>query len=178
MIGLYYGISTLMLAVMLMLFYKIASFLLAEMKKHNVMQRAINETNRRLQDNLEISQNRVTAEQELRLRDGEQEKTNILYKFDLLIEESNIKKYIKFMNTELYLFVVIIISAITMIISLFVKKNNLVITLILITTVVAIMFLGLYISSAINRKKVERNIIAFVNLLANYNYVSNDIITI
>ena len=178
MIGLYYGISTLMLAVILMLFYKIASFLLAEMKKHNVMQRAINETNRRLQDNLQISQNRVTAEQELRLRDGEQEKTNILYKFDLLIEESNIKKYIKFMNTELYLFVVIIISAITMIISLFVKKNNLVITLILITTVVAIMFLGLFILSAVNRKKVERNIIAFVNLLANYNYVSNDIITI
>ena len=60
MIGLYYGISTLMLAVILMLFYKIASFLLAEMKKHNVMQRAINETNRRLQDNLQISQNRVS----------------------------------------------------------------------------------------------------------------------
>mgnify|MGYP007002626678 CR=1 FL=1 len=61
---------------------------------------------------------------------------------------------------------------------MFVKKNNLVITLILITTVVVIMFLGLFILSAVNRKKVERNIIAFVNLLANYNYVSNDIITI
>lgn len=170
-------IAVIFLIAVFFLLFNIINFIYKLMKENNVFQRAINETNRRLQNNLLISQNRITAEQELRLNEGEQEKTNLLYRFDLLLEESGIKRYIKVMNTELYFFINTILMVIGIIIGM-VLCHRLIISFIVAICVTISMFLCLEIFSIINNRKIERNIIAFINLLGNYNYVSDDIITI
>ena len=56
-------------------------------------------------------EDRQSEQQQLLLIEGRQEKTNLLYKLDLLVLQSNIRKLIPFASTEILLVLTILLAA-------------------------------------------------------------------
>lgn len=108
---------------------------------------------------------------------GASEKTNFLYKLDLLILQSNIKKYIKWMNTQIFLFSCLTGGVLTMLVIVMLTDNS---TLAFTGMVafVMLMYSVLVVFSNINYKKVEKGLISFANIAENFSKSSDDLVTI
>ena len=119
---------------------------------------------------------RRKREEQLRIEEGEQDKTSLMYSIDLLIEQSGLKKYLPFINTELYILIagtasVLGFTAGCMICGFFAGF----------LCILSVMFLSYalpVILAGRNFKNTEKDILQFVNLVGSYSATSNNIITI
>ena len=109
--------------------------------------------------------------------EGAGKRKSILYRFDLMILQSNIRYYLPFLNTELYLILMLASSAAAAALA----KSLSGIWLPAVPAFAFTMFLfylfiySLYIS---NYKKTQNNITQFANLLENFSETSDDLIFI
>lgn len=120
--------------------------------------------------------NRTTAEEQLRNIEGNQEKNSIFYTLDLTLNQSGIKKFIPFLSTE-YL---VLFSAVSAIAAFFITG---IITewsygILAAFTVFFIPYLLVRIFAEINHKRIEEQIIHFLNMVDNYNQSEDNLITI
>ncbi len=119
---------------------------------------------------------RTTAEEQLRNLEGNQEKNSVFYTLDLTLNQSGIKKYIPFLSTE-YL---ILFSALAATASFFLAG---IITewsygILAAVTVFFIPYLLVRVLAEINHKRIEEQIIHFLNMVDNYNQSEDNLITI
>lgn len=120
--------------------------------------------------------NRTTAEEQLRNIEGNQEKNSIFYTLDLTLNQSGIKKFIPFLSTE-YL---VLFSSVSAIAAFFITGT---ITewsygILAAFTVFFIPYLLVRILAEINHKRIEEQIIHFLNMVDNYNQSEDNLITI
>lgn len=115
----------------------------------------------------EQEEERQSEQSRLLLIEGRQEKTNLLYKLDLLVLQSNIRKIIPFASTEILLVLTIVLSA----------GGFAVATSITGTWIFGVLgFIGigfwcytvLYFMALNNYRKTEESLMTFINLLENY----------
>ncbi len=101
--------TILLLRVGLFLALVLTAFLLLKyLKEHKVL----NSVADSVYEKAKAQESERQAEQQmLILLEGRQEKTNLLYKLDLLVLQSNIRKFIPFASTEILLVMTIILSA-------------------------------------------------------------------
>ncbi|MFQ9249267.1 MAG: hypothetical protein ACLR3R_18620 [Clostridium paraputrificum] len=109
--------------------------------------------------------------------DGNKEKNNFLYDLDLMLERSEIKKYIPFLNTEIYIILTIIIGLLAFILIQSVL-NHWIFGFLGTMVVGLISYSILYFFSGINYERIEDEITTFVNMLENYSVMYDDILTI
>ena len=122
------------------------------------------------------SMERQRLEKMQQIERGNTDKENFLLKLDKTILYSNIRKYIPFLNSSIYIFSLVVFSSIALLAGTFLAD----ITVGLLAAVVIIltyMTLILFLSNK-NYKKVEENIVSFMNLIENYSKTNNDLITI
>lgn len=107
---------------------------------------------------------------------GYSDKENLLIKLDKTIKYSNIRKYVPFLNANIFIFILILFSTIALIVGALLFDFivgigfAIAVSLILIIVVLAM--------ANANYKKTEENIITFVNLVENYSKTNNDLIAI
>lgn len=119
---------------------------------------------------------RTTAEEQLRNLEGNQEKNSVFYTLDLTLNQSGIKKFIPFLSTE-YL---ILFSSLAATASFFLAG---IITewsygILAAVTVFFIPYLLVRVLAEINHKRIEEQIIHFLNMVDNYNQSEDNLITI
>lgn len=120
---------------------------------------------------------RYERETRIRYEDGNQDKINFLYRLDLLLLQSNLKKVFPFLNSEIYLIFMLCASAFGFVVTDVISSSYILGTVssLLITL---ICYVILYFLSGLNYKKTENEILSFVNLLENYSKTNDDIISI
>lgn len=108
---------------------------------------------------------------------GAQDKVSFIYKLDLLILQSNIRKHAKWLNTQIYILLTLVASVGSMILVLVTTNNS---SLGIATCAfVAVAFYGVLVAlSGMNYKKVEKGLVAFANIAENFSKSSDDLITI
>lgn len=122
------------------------------------------------------SKQRRKREEQLRIEQGEQDKTSLMYSIDLLIEQSGLKKYLTFINTELYIFLAGIISVCAF--SAGCMLGGFLAGLVCIMSVIFFSYALPAVLAGYNFKNTEKDILQFVNLVGSYSATSNNIITI
>lgn len=122
------------------------------------------------------SKARRVKEERLRQLEGEQDKTNILYAIDLILEQSGMKKYMPFINAELYILSAGVISMIVFAAAC--AAGGWLIGLIGMLAVIMTAYVVPVLMSESNYKNTEKDILQFVNLVGSYSATSNNIITI
>lgn len=120
---------------------------------------------------------RKSIEEAKRLEDGNQEKQSFIYKLDLMIERSGLRKKMPFLNTEVYLGLTLVISVMGYILATVISGVWLLGVVIVMLTVI-ISYAIIYILSGIAYEKVDKTIITFVNILENYSGTNDDIVSI
>lgn len=169
----YIGLFVGRVAVFLLLafaFYSVIDYLHAYSVISGIAKRAVSQTS--AQEKL-----RMQMAYQHRRDFGASEKTSFIYKIDLLILQSNIKKYIKWMNTQLFLFICLAGGVAAMLIAV-VATNNSTIGITAMVAFVMAMYSILVILSNINYKKVEKGLISFANIAENFSKSSDDLVTI
>lgn len=151
-------------------FYFVASYL----SESKIIQNSVDNFYKRT---IENERGRREKEILIRQEDGVQDEHSLLYKLDLLIINSNIKKFFPFINTEIYIALIIITSAISFFLINFIT-GYWIMGVFGIAVVTIIFVLVIYVMAGINHKKTEENILTFVNLLENYSQSTDDIFAI
>ena len=120
---------------------------------------------------------RLSEQERLRMEEGVQEKTDLLYRLDMMLVYSNIKKWIPFMNTEIFIGMAVLFSiAAYLLVS---KVTDVWIFGLLGAGGVCLsLYLVLYFLSGMNYQRTEKSLTAFLNLLENYSITSDDLIHI
>ena len=151
-----------------------AFLLLSYLKEHKVLS-SVAETvyeKARAQE-----EDRQSEQQQLLLIEGRQEKTNLLYKLDLLVLQSNIRKLIPFASTEILLVLTILLAA-----SGFAVVTSITGTWIFgllgFIGVCSLIYMVLYFMALSNYRKTEESLMTFINLLENYSSMEDEIIAI
>lgn len=120
---------------------------------------------------------RQSEQQTLLLIEGRQEKVGFLYKLDLLVLQSNIKKYIPFASTEILLVTGVLLAA-----AGFAVVTSLTGTWIFgvlgFVGVMAVLYIILYLMAMSNYQKTEESLMTFINLLENYSNIEDELIAI
>lgn len=120
---------------------------------------------------------RTRQQERLRLEEGAQEKTDFIYRLDLLLIHSNLKKRIPFLNTEIF-----IGSAILIAVMVYLLVNHM--TGVWIFGILGVgitclsLYLLLYFLAGKNYQRTEKSLTTFLNLLENYSITSDDLINI
>ena len=122
------------------------------------------------------SMERQRLEKMQQIERGNTDKENFLLKLDKTILYSNIRKYIPFLNSSIYIFSLVVFSSIALLTGTFLADIT-VGLLAAVVIILAYMTLILFLSNK-NYKKVEENIVSFMNLIENYSKTNNDLITI
>lgn len=122
------------------------------------------------------SKSRRIREEQLRQLEGEQEKTNVLYAIDLILEQSGIKKYIPSVNAELYILSVGVTAVIVFAVCC--AAGGWLIGLAGMLAAITVAYVVPQILAENNYKNTEKDILQFVNLVGSYSATSNNIITI
>lgn len=141
--------------------------------------RALEKVNERLKKNIKktgkAADKRKQQEETLRIEDGSQEKSSLFYRIDVSLAQSGLTKKFPFLNTELFLGIVIVSIAAAFTAgtrySLFAGLTAAFLTGFLYYAIV-------YLLMAENYKKTEKQIVNFVDMLKNYSRTSDDILTI
>lgn len=119
---------------------------------------------------------RTTAEEQLRNIEGNQEKNSIFYTLDLTLNQSGIKKFIPFLSTEyLILFSALAATASFFLAGIITEWSYGILAAI---TVFFIPYLLVRVLAEINHKRIEEQIIHFLNTVDNYNQSEDNLITI
>lgn len=108
---------------------------------------------------------------------GNREKKSFLYRLDLMLEYSGLRKHIRFANSE----VVISFSCIVGFIIYFVTSyftNNIYIGIFSMMTVCMVLYIFIYTLSGIYFNRMEKNIMTFLNLIENFSKSEDDIVQI
>lgn len=101
-------------------------------------------------------------------------KTDPLTRFQNKFVYSRISKRFTLLSSQLYLFLMILFSAIAFIVSLTVSRN-LILAIIAAICIAIAMILIIYIMADINYKKTDNELLEFLNLLGNYSLVNGEI---
>lgn len=119
---------------------------------------------------------RREEKQKLRLEEGNVEDDSFINKRDLLIERSQIRKYIPFFNTEIYLALIVIFVFGGIIIGSLMSKwiIGLVVGLIL----SLLLYGSIHFLSNLNYEKIDKDILTFTNIIENMSGTNDDIVTI
>lgn len=113
----------------------------------------------------------------LHIEEGRQEKVSLLYRIDLLVIQSNIKKRIPFAVTEILLILILLLAV----------TGFTVVTAVTGTWIFGVLgFLGvgitayllLYFMALRNYKRTEEGLMTFINLLENYSSMEDELISI
>lgn len=151
-----------------------AFFMLSYLKEHSALTTVAENVYQKAKAQEE---ERQTAQQRLFLVEGRQEKTNLLYKLDLLVLQSNMKKYVPFASTE-----ILMIFALGMAAAGFALVTSITGTWVFgMLGFVGVLFLGylvLYFMALENYHKTEESLMTFINLLENYSGMEDELITI
>lgn len=151
-----------------------AFFMLSYLKEHSALTMAAENVYQKAKAQEEERQN---AQQRIFLVEGRQEKINLLYKLDLLVLQSNIKKYVPFASTE-----ILMIFALGMAAADFALVTSITGTWVFgMLGFVGVLFLGylvLYFMALENYHKTEESLMTFINLLENYSGMEDELITI
>ncbi len=113
----------------------------------------------------------------LLLAEGRQEKMNLLYRLDLLVIQSNIRKYLPFMSTEIFLILVIFMAALGFVIGTYIF-HTWIFGLIGFLAVCLAAYSVLYMMALHNHKKTEAGLMVFINLLENYSSTEDELVAI
>lgn len=124
-----------------------------------------------------LSEERQDKEKQLLKEEGNQEKVEFLYHLDMMMEQSNLKKWLPFLNTEFYILGAIIAGAGAVLLTESLTGMWICGILTMLGIMVAA-YLLIYILAGINYRRVEKNIITFCNLLENYSKSNDDIVSI
>lgn len=144
------------------------------LKNHKVLKEAVENVYERTKQQEE---KRTREQEQLRLEEGVQEKTDLLYKLDMLLVYSNIKKRIPFMNTEIFIGAGILLAVASyLLVSRFIGVW--IFGLLAAGIVVLSLYLLLYFLAGMNYQRTEKSLTAFLNLLENYSTTSDDLVHI
>ena len=120
---------------------------------------------------------RQVEQQLLVLLEGRQEKINLLYKLDLLVLQSNIKKIIPFASTEILLVMTIILASATYGIVAHLTETW-VFGMLGLAGTGFVCYMVLYFMALSNYRKTEESLMTFINLLENYSSMEDELIAI
>lgn len=125
------------------------------------------------------STKRSAAKNEQIALDGELDEStfDMLTKLDNVIQQSNIRKFIPFLNAELYLIALILVLALAIIISQQVT-GKIAIGLFFGAAFAFVTMASLLVAKNVNYNRVEDEIVDFINLMENFSKTSGDIIDI
>lgn len=151
-------------------FYSLIDYLHHFSVVKNVMNNIVTQT---------TAQEKQRMENEYRIRrdSGAQAKISWISRLDLLILQSNIKKYIKWMNTQIFISIALAGGVLSMIITMNIKKSG---SLGLFAMLLFMfgMYAILYALSSFNYSRVEKGLVSFANIADNFSKSSDDLITI
>lgn len=119
---------------------------------------------------------RLRLEEIRKSESGNTDDENLLLKLDRTINYSNIKKYIPFLNSTTYIFTMAIFASVALIVGT--KLSGLAIGVACAGTVILVYLVVLMLLASLNYKKVENNVMTFINLVENYSKTNNDLISI
>lgn len=149
-------------------------FLVKNIRKNNAISKA---ATRIAKESSQSFYERKKAEEERYIREGNIDEKSFLYKLDLIISKSGIQRKISFINTEIFILLVVIMMAIAIAVVTYITRNGFygVITgTLVLFLVVCIMF---YLVSR-NEKILDENVLQFADMLEGYSAVSDDIVDI
>lgn len=119
---------------------------------------------------------RLRLEEIRKAESGNTDDENLLLKLDRMINYSNIRKFIPFLNSTTYIFTMVIFASIALIIGT--KVSGFAVGIFCGGLVFIIYIVILLILADINYKRVEENVMTFINLVENYSKTNNDLISI
>ncbi len=153
----------------------LTSFLfLTYMREHKVLFTAAENVYKRAK---EQEEDRQKEQQELILVEGRQEKTSILYRLDLLVLHSNIRRWIPFATTEILLILTLGLASLCFMTVTKVTDTWIFGMLGFIGTAFLV-YMVLYFIAQNNYKRTEESLMTFINLLENYSGVEAELISI
>ncbi len=120
---------------------------------------------------------RIMQEEALRVAEGNQDKTNFFYKMDLMINQSGLRKHYKGISTEIICMLSMLMSMTGLVSTLLITQSGF-LSIIVFITLLFFPYITLAIIADFNRKKVEAQIIHFLNMVENYTRTYDNIITI
>lgn len=151
-----------------------AFLLLSYLKAHKVLS-SVAET---VYEKAKAQEEERQAEQrKLLLVEGRQEKTNLLYKLDLLVLQSNIRKFIPFASTEILLVMTIILAAFGYI-GVAYLTGTWIFGMLGFVGVGFLCYMVLYFMAISNYWNTEESLMTFINLLENYSSMEDELIAI
>lgn len=170
MINLVIVIKAILFVLLIALFYLMFRYI----EKNNLIKSQIENVFDKTND---AEKQRKDKERKIYYEEGATEKKDLFIKLDSMIITSNIRNYFPFLNTEIYLFLLLLSGAAGFFIAYFISRK---IGIGIGTFIVIIVIYNLivYILSTVNYKKTEEQIITFVNLLENYSKTNDNIIVI
>lgn len=125
----------------------------------------------------EQEEERQSEQSRLLLIEGRQEKTNLLYKLDLLVLQSNIRKIIPFASTEILLILTIALSAAGFAVAASIT-GTWIFGILGFIGVTFLCYMVLYFMARNNYRKTEESLMTFINLLENYSSMEDELIAI
>ena len=152
----------------------IGYLLLREIKDNHAIESV---TKNLIEKTFDAEQKRKNREEQLQIEEGNREKMNLIYRFDLIIEKSGIKRKLTFMNTEIFIITVAGSSIIVGILSGMIFHNMLY-EILIIAIYLFLVYIMMFLLVTHNSKVIEENLLQFSDLLESYSAASDDIIDI
>mgnify|MGYP006329529395 FL=1 len=167
--------TILLLRVGLFLALVLTAFLLLKyLKEHKVLSSVADS----VYEKAKAQESERQAEQQLLiLLEGRQEKLNLLYKLDLLVLQSNIRKYIPFASTEILIVMTIILAAAAY--GIVAHLTGIwIFGMLGFAGVGFLCYMVLYFMALSSYRKTEESLMTFINLLENYSSMEDELIAI
>lgn len=167
--------SSVMMKILLFVFVWLGTYLGFDfLKNHKVLKVAAQNVYEKTKQREE---KRTQEQEQLRLEEGMQEKTDLLYRLDMLLIYSNLKRWIPFINTEIFIGMAILAAA-----AAYLTTNQItgvwIFGLLAAGGVLLCFYLLLYFLAGLNYQRTEKSLTTFLNLLENYSIASDDLIHI
>ena len=164
-----YGLYALLFILVFLSFLALFSYL----RKNSVISNSLKNFYEKAENSVK---ERWRVEKSQEIERGYSDKENLLIKLDKTIRYSNIRKYIPFLNSNIFIFVLVLLSATALILGA--VFGNLVIGIGAAIAVSLTLIIIVLAMANVNYKKTEENILTFVNLVENYSKTNNDLIAI
>ena len=163
--------TILLLRVGLFLALVLTAFLLLKyLKEHKVLSSVADS----VYEKAKAQESERQAEQQLLiLLEGRQEKTNLLYKLDLLVLQSNIRKFIPFASTEILFVLATVAYGVVAHLT-----GTWIFGMLGFVGVGFLCYMVLYFMALSNYRKTEESLMTFINLLENYSSMEDELIAI
>lgn len=120
---------------------------------------------------------RRESEEEYAVMYGNKDKQNLLYKFDLMLEQSGIKSWSKHITTEAVGVIICISALLTFITSMYITASWL-IGLACMVLVIFFFFIGINILIDIRYEQINQSMIQMFDVFENNSMITDDLITI